>query len=152
MKLGFTGTREGISAAQKEWLRQFVRNNADYIDEVHHGDCVGGDNEFDDIVREIASCVTSVIVHPSNVEKLRAYVDCKSSRAGRPMLKTVMLEPRPPILRDCVIVEEVDVLIVMPKGKEPQRHSGTWFTYRYAKKKEKIVYLVFQDGSLKQDE
>jgi hypothetical protein len=148
MKLGFTGSREGMTGAQKEWVRKFVAENTNSIDEVHHGDCVGADDEFDDIVREFAMAYCKVISHPSNVDTSRAYVDWKPSVNNKPRLRTVVSEVRPPILRDCDIVESVDVVIATPKTRERQKHSGTWFTYGYAKQKGKTAYLIYPDGSV----
>ena len=146
MKLGYTGTRSGMTAAQKASIRRFVEKHAVDIDEVHHGDCIGGDDEFDSIIRELAKPGCNIIAHPSNVEPTRAYVDCKEVGDSRRRVKTTMLPERPPILRDCDIVDAVDTMIAAPRTYEEQAHSGTWFTYKYANKHKRKTYMIFPDG------
>lgn len=60
MKLGMTGSRDGMSEKAKETLISFLNNTK--IDKVHHGDCLGADREFHDIVSEYK---IKTIIHPS---------------------------------------------------------------------------------------
>ena len=53
MKIGFTGTRRGLTPAQKDALLDTMINMAADIVEVHHGMCVGSDDEFHNMVREL---------------------------------------------------------------------------------------------------
>ena len=56
MKIGFTGSRTGMSDKQKEGL--VIKLQEFSFSEFHHGDCKGADEEAHAIVREIgrASC------------------------------------------------------------------------------------------------
>lgn len=56
-------------------------------------------------------------------------------------------EPLPYLARNCVIVDEADILLACPKGPEEQR-SGTWATVRYARKQNKRIVIVYPDGTI----
>ena len=132
MKLGMTGNRYGMNTTSKKKLIEFIKNNK--IDEVHHGDCVGADKEFHDI------CVSNnikIIIHPPTDDKLRAF--CQSDN---------ILPQKEYIQRNKDIVDSTDMLIGFPNGKKETLHSGTWSTIRYARKKQKQIYLIFPDGDI----
>lgn len=120
MKLGFTGTREGMSALQKNQFRSFLTANCP--NEFHHGDCIGADLEAHRIVQEVCpSC--SIHVHPADIPKFRAF-----ARGG-------IIHPiRPTLERNKIIVDSSDHMFAAPKGIE-ERRSGTWMTIRYARRK-----------------
>lgn len=119
MKVGFTGTREGMSQHQKE---QFVLKLFDLsIHEFHHGDCIGADADAHDIVREFFPDVR-IIIHPPEKTRTRAY---KTGDLYHPT--------KPYITRDRDIVRDSEYLIGAPLDREVIR-SGTWTTIRYARK------------------
>jgi hypothetical protein len=67
MKIGFTGSREGMSTHQKE---QFVlKLNELGVTEFHHGDCAGADAQAHDIIREFFPNV-KIVVHPPKSDYL----------------------------------------------------------------------------------
>jgi hypothetical protein len=71
MEIGVTGSRHGLSERQLAWARAFLTTNKHSIAAVHHGDCVGADSEFHDLVREIVP--TAVLhVHPPTNPLFRA--------------------------------------------------------------------------------
>jgi len=123
MKVGVTGTREGMSQHQKEqFVVKFFELN---VTEFHHGDCLGADAEAHDIVREFFPAVR-IIVHPPRSSYMRAY------RQGD--------ETRPPadyIPRDKNIVNETEYLIAAPLTDAEVIRSGTWTTIRHARKTKK---------------
>ena len=51
MKIGYTGSRAGMSKDQLEAVETLLASLAD-VEEVHHGDCLGGDAEFDLICKD----------------------------------------------------------------------------------------------------
>lgn len=113
MRIGFTGTRKGMSASQQEqlhavldwmWLGREGR-------EFHHGGAVGADTQACDIADRWSSVV--FVPHLAN----GAY----SSGA---LLK-----------RNRDIVASSDVLIAAPESDREELRSGTWATVRYARQR-----------------
>ncbi len=123
MKIGFTGTREGMSQHQKEQfaLKVYELN----VTEFHHGDCEGADADAHDIIRTIFPHI-KIIVHPPINDYMRAYKNGDENR-----------EPAEYILRDKNIVNETDYLIGAPLINQEQGRSGTWTTIRHARKTNK---------------
>lgn len=138
MIVGFTGTREGMTEAQKRRVTDLVREHLwghdDEITEAHHGDCVGADAEFHAIVRQ-ESPDTWIEVQPPDDPSKRAF--CKGDRA---------LSPRPYLVRNAIIVGSCDILIAAPKEQTEQHRGGTWSTVRKAVKSGKPVTIVYPDG------
>lgn len=118
MKVGFTGTRQGMSQAQKE---QFVLLMYDlHPTEFHHGDCEGADAEAHDIIREFfPTC--KIVVHPPVSNYLRAFKQGDE-----------ILEPLPYLVRDKKIVDATHYLIGAPLCDIEEKGSGTWYTIKYA--------------------
>lgn len=128
MKVGFTGSREGMSQHQKE---QFVLKMFDLKPtEFHHGDCEGADAEAHDIVREFFPTI-KITIHPPIVSYRRAY---KKGDETKP--------PEEYIVRDKNIVDSTQCLIGAPLTDDEIYRSGTWTTIRYGKKTNKPVYIL----------
>ena len=120
MKIGFTGTREGMSQQQKEEFALLINQLG--ATEFHHGDCAGADEDAHSIVREIFPGVR-IIVHPPSSSYLQAYCRGDEHRA-----------PATYLVRDRAIVESTEYLIGAPLSDTPAPKSGTWYTIRYAQK------------------
>lgn len=129
MIIGFTGTQAGMSKSQKDNFETIMTEisifHPDF--EFHHGDCIGADQEAHDIVSELTK---NIIIHPPSNSSKRAFCKAKT-----------MLESKPYLERNKDIVNVCEALIACPKGSEILR-SGTWSTIRYAKKINKIVYII----------
>jgi len=119
MKLGFTGTRSGMTDRQKVNLSRVL--NTHTIDEFHHGDCVGADAEAHDIAE---SMDLYIVVHPPIDPKLRAW------KAGNEMR-----DEKPYIERNHNIVDETINLFAAPSTNHEVTRSGTWATVRYMRSK-----------------
>jgi hypothetical protein len=120
MKIGFTGTRNGMSQSQKE---HFVLKCDELgITEFHHGDCEGADAEAHDIVREFFPHVW-IEVYPPKSTYLQAYRKGDKHHA-----------PEEYLTRDHNIVNNTEYLIGAPKSDVEERRSGSWATIRYARK------------------
>ena len=134
MKIGMTGSRNGISNAAINTLTSLPFFNIDDVNQVHHGDCIGADTTFHNIVEKMN---IEIVIHPPLDNKLRSY--CKSIN---------ILKPKPYLQRNHNIVDASDILIAFPPSKEEVLRSGTWSTIRYARKNKKTIYIIFPDGSI----
>lgn len=136
--LGFTGTREGMTAAQKEAFRLLIESICP--DEFHHGCCVGADDEATDIVEEVMGAATVRIVGwPSTLVSL-------TSTAAK-LRSSDIHEAEPPLDRNRKIVGSTGQMIACPKGPE-ERRSGTWATVRYARKLGRPVTVIRPNGEV----
>lgn len=139
-KIGFTGTRHGMSDAQKEAVKAFLI--AEKFNELHHGDCVGSDKDIHDMVvayREAEEKKVKIVGHPPKYNKYQANCKCD-----------IMLAKDDYLTRNHNIVDATDILIATPDTKE-RLHSGTWSTVRYARKKDKKVYIFSKNGTMKME-
>ncbi len=134
MKIGFTGTRKGMTDAQKQSIHMLRGWNR--VDEVHHGDCIGADTDMHHIARNYG---ITIVGHPAVDPKERAFNDCDVLRPEKEY-----------IARNHDIVDEVDVMIATPAETEPKwRGSGTWATIRYANNQvNKPLIIVWPDGTV----
>ena len=132
MKLGMTGTREGASQqAIDSFCRYLLTMN---INEAHHGDCVGADQQFHQLVTQRG---IKTIVHPPIKGIYRAHCQGTEIRERKDYLD-----------RNRDIVDESDTLVAFPKSNVEEARSGTWHTVRYARQQSKPVMLFFPDGTV----
>ena len=116
MILGVTGSR--IARPQKTLERLYAFLNDNQVTELHHGDCIGWDQQCHDIC---AAHGIKTVAHPPNDQRYRA--GCAAD---------VILPEKPYLERNKDIVRASGFLIAAPDGPERLR-SGTWSTVRYAK-------------------
>jgi len=133
MKMGFTGTQDGMTDDQVALVVEIITKLTE-MTEMHHGDCVGADEQFFTIVRAQLPDV-EIIGHIPEDESKRAFCDNDVER-----------EPLPYLVRNRNIVAEADVLIATPNGPERMRGSGTWATIRYARKAGIKLAIIWPDG------
>lgn len=129
-RVGFTGTRHGMTPAQREALRALLRPT----DTLHHGDCVGADADAHEIARAMGC---RIAVHPGPVSALRAHC------AG-----DVLHEPRPFLDRNVRIVLATEILIAAPRTAQEKMRSGTRFTVREARRRGREVIIIRPDGTI----
>jgi hypothetical protein len=133
MRVGFTGTRKGMTAAQKDAVRGLLA--ALRPAECHHGDCVGADAQFHGLAEGAGALL---VIHPPTDDSQRAVCRGNRLRPGKDHLA-----------RNRQIVDETGLLIVTPRGFQEELRSGTWACVRYARKAERPVHLVWPDGSVR---
>lgn len=136
MIIGVTATQNGLTQAQAETAHRLLGSG----DELHHGDCIGGDADLHAIFR-VEAPSAKVVGHPPSDDSKRAFCSCDELR-----------EPKPYRERNTDIVEDVDVLIAFSGSMFEILRSGTWMTVRIARKKlargSKIkIIIVWPDGT-----
>lgn len=128
IEVGFTGTGSspGMTAFQKETVERLLRWLKPKA--FHHGDCVWADEQADGIAQELG---IYRVGHPPKNNKKRAWCRCEEERY-----------PAEYHVRNANIVREAVVLIATPRQTEEVLRSGTWSTYRMAKRLNKPIALV----------
>lgn len=135
LHIGFTGTRKGMTDAQKEAVRLILIGLGTPA-WLHHGWCDGSDAEADEIARPIGY---KVIGHPPLDTKYKADLPEPE----------IMCDPKPYLDRDLDIAIASSILVAAPKGFEEEFRSGTWATIRRGRVHCQFVIVVWPDGSWK---
>ena len=130
-KIGFIGTRHGMTEDQKKEFLRLVK--AKKFREFHHGMCEGSDEQAHNLVKDNLKKV-KVVGHPPKAMRTAALVKCDK-----------MLDPDTFHRRNKGIVDSTDCLIATPDAKE-RAGSGTWKTVRYARKQHKRIYVIHKNG------
>lgn len=133
MIVGFTGSRKGMTDEQKQTVRSYLQNLSPLG--TVHGDCVGADADFHDIVQSLGILIK---LRPCNLENQRAF--CQGAET--------VFSPLPPLERNIYIIYDADVMIACPDGFKEKRRSGTWSTIRKAKTSGKKLIVVWPDGTV----
>ena len=135
IKVGFTGTREGMTPKQCMKMHEMLgvlSNKGEELLEFHHGDCLGADKDAH-VEAILSEVVYKIVLHPPSNDRLRAL--CNVNIATPLRVLVTVEKPRPYLLRNQDIVDSSDVLIAAPKEKEEVLRSGTWATIRRAREK-----------------
>jgi hypothetical protein len=141
MKIGFTGSRNGMTPQQKDVITRLEIFTIKVF-EAHHGDCLGSDAEFHQLIRQIEPAI-HIIIHPGfpanhpDDTSLRAFCDGDHTSA-----------PKSFFARNRDIVDETDMLISTPATKEET--GGTWYTINYSRKQKKHRVIVYPDGAIRE--
>lgn len=138
-KLGFTATQRGLTRDQRMTLGSWVAMRARNISEAHHGDCVGGDDEFDQLLH---GATIPTVIHPPTIDAKRAF--CLRRVGFRPITE---LDPSPYLVRNHHIVQATQALWAAPGEMTEQLRSGTWATVRYARKLDRPIRFFWPDGT-----
>ncbi len=138
-KIGFTGTRNGMTREQKLAVERLL--DTLWPDVVVHGDCVGADADFDGICGAIG---ITRHVRPCTYENMRAH--CEKHGA------IVVAEPKRPMARNRDIVADATpagALIACPPNRERIKSgSGTWATIGFGERAGVRVFRVYPDGEV----
>ncbi|MFA5709344.1 hypothetical protein [Mycolicibacterium sp.] len=132
-RFGFTGTRKGMSAEQRDWLPTVFVAGAP----LHHGGCVGADAQMHAFAYTLVPDTAAVTVHPPINPKLRMPYDPRAT----------WLPAQDYLDRDRDIVDASTLLLATPDG--PRRSgSGTWYTVDYAVAIGRPVLICYPDGTV----
>jgi hypothetical protein len=133
MVIGFTGTQQGMTVEQATAVESLLDVLGKDGAEVHHGDCIGADEEFHAFCNERGF---RIVVHPPIDPAKRAFVKDRSEMWPAYDYRT----------RNGHIVRHSEVLIATPRLDHEERRSGTWMTIRMAKKAGKRILIVYPTG------
>lgn len=133
MKIGFTGTRNGMTRDQNDTVMSIlIHLGRPFIG--HHGDCEGADENFHNIVK----CLQMpIVIHPPVKQDHRA--GCLGASEIR--------EPKSHFARNRDIVNETDLLIGVSVAPYRLDKGGTWYTIDYARRIGKKTIVVWPDGT-----
>ena len=131
MIIGFTGTQTGMTEDQYGSVQVIIQRLK--VDEAHHGQCIGADMDFHEIIRQNTDA--KIVSHPPIVQTKIGECEADEYR-----------NPQDYLVRNQDIVNECDVLVATPKENNEVLRSGTWATIRRATKAKKPVLIVNPDG------
>lgn len=130
-QIGVTASRKGLTKEQLEYFTHYLGSFEGH-GTVHHGDCVGGDEQLADIAMASG---WRTIARPGDIPKLTAH---HKSTERRP--------PKPNQMRNNEIVYYSDVMLVFPRPGS----KGTWSTFYIARTKDKPTIVIKEDGSVEE--
>jgi hypothetical protein len=132
VRIGVTGTREGATDQQlTRVINYMIGLGPGNLHELHHGDCAGVDSQVACAARHLG---WRLVCHPPISDYLRAYEPSDETR-----------EPLDYLERDRNIVDETELLIVVPLHNPIQKKGGTWYTYLYASKRKKKMQVFLPE-------
>lgn len=140
-ELGFTGTRFGMTPAQKAAVAKRLAAYDPATVVAHHGDCIGADADFHALCRDAG--VAKIVAHPGHPDgrptdtSQRAFTDADEVR-----------EPKPFLVRNGDIVDESSEMIATPAEFTETQRGGTWSTIRRARRGGRPLTIVFPDGEV----
>lgn len=135
--LAFTGSREGVTAAQGRTLHRLLRLLfGQGYRRMHNGCAIGADEVAALLARQTGYDVWGF---PSDRPDQVSAAACEACVLLHP--------PAEPLGRNRLMVDGAILLVACPAGAEVMR-SGTWSTVRYARRLGKVVWLCQPDGTL----
>lgn len=139
LSIGFTGTREGFTAAQREYFEAILAGLAlaNRYGDFHHGDCQGADAEAHDMVRALCPDWT-IHIHPGP--------EGDSWRAHKTGDKTY--EPKTHFARNRDIVRVSSLIVGVSKTDHRLDRGGTWYTLDFAVKSKVATKVLWPAGGV----
>lgn len=137
--LGFTGTRRGMTDAQRDAVRAYLERVYPFV--VVHGACVGADHDMHELVRDVRPS-SRIVVLPSNLAAQTCMHCVADADDHAEKLKS-------PLARNLDIVLASKIMLATPAGFEEERRSGTWYTLRRARLHRRPFIIVRPDGTTK---
>jgi len=130
-QIGFTGSKAGMTGRQAATVLKLLDVFQPKL--VRHGNCVGSDEEFHQLVR---------MFHPN----IQIHVHLATTKYQASCLGDFHYDPKPPLDRNNDIVDPSDVVIATPAQMTEVLRSGTWAAIRRARGKFIQVYIIGPDG------
>ena len=136
MILGFTGTRDGMTQRQKDWVVRLFEMYKPVG--VVHGMCIGADAQFHELAlayKKEYYPQLRIVGRPCTIKRDQMQIRYAD-------FQTVHGE-MPPLIRNQEIVDSCTKLIACPKLMVEEIRSGTWATIRYARRSVKHLLLIW---------
>lgn len=138
-RLGFTGTRNGLTTEQECVLRDATVSEICKPSWFRHGSCKGADVQAARIMRERFKDTIVIIAHPGPIDD-----QCQED-SGVDDFKDV---PKTHFARNRDIVNKSDLLLACPGYATWQKRGGTFYTMDYALQKKKMVIVIWPNGTV----
>ena len=136
MHFGMTGTQRGVTSKQlSAAVRELSVMQQAGFEWMHNGDCIGADKQIGLLWQVHHEGL--LWGHPPDIDSKRAYLRFDRCENAHPYLK-----------RNRRIVDASRVLLVFPGEMKEIDRSGTWATYRYAKRVDINRTIIYPDGSI----
>jgi len=132
MKLGFTGTRKGLTQIQTTVLANFLCFIDDDFNTLLQGQCIGADYKSCLMAKDKYWSIES---YPPTDKRFVHNFKCDIYHDEKPYLE-----------RNKLIVENSDYMVCCPKEMEEQLRGGTWYTIRYTKWIDKPHTIIYPNG------
>jgi hypothetical protein len=137
VRIGFTGTRNGMTAKQLRNVKALLHHYNRGALWFHHGDCVGADAEAHALAYDLGYWIK---IHPPTNSEHQAH--CFGTEEAL---------PQPYMKRNKEIVAEVNVMIAAPPTDEELDHGGTWRTIGLARKAKRHLFVCLPNGEVKEE-
>jgi hypothetical protein len=134
--IGFTGSRFGMTTAQKLVVASFLdelQTSYNFVC-LMHGDCTGADDQANRMAKEREFFTWAL---PPKVNRYRA-------RSPSDLVST----PAAYLVRDRLIALGCHEGLACPATEKESRMSGTWYTIKEMKKLKKKVTIITPTGGL----
>lgn len=140
MRIGFTGTRDGMSRRQLQAAYKILIG-IDKI-ELYHGGCQGADLDIERLLL-LAERVPAITCYPGDETQFKAAIQRRGEQIDSGMVELYEVHaPMPYLARNKKIVHESEIMIAAPATLHEQQRSGTWATIRYARKVGKPLIIL----------
>lgn len=132
MKLGFTGTRSGMTDKQLESMEEILGDVCVF----YHGSCKGADIQAARMVRQHIPDAHIIALPGPADDPCREYSGVDDEIG----------EGTSHFARNRAIVDKSDEIFAAPYDMKEARFGGTWYTIHYAIKRGKLVTIIWPDG------
>lgn len=147
--VGFSGTEKGMTDVQRNSLRSTLYRVCEgRVDDAginaifHHGVCIGADEEAHALAHRLGFYLEG---HPGHLR------DKTSDLIYRPDEFYFLHKRKNTLQRNNDIVHASHVMIFAPYEYREINRSGTWSTVRKARRLLRPSYIVFPDGTVKEE-
>jgi hypothetical protein len=154
MILGFTGTRDGMTEAQKQAITLYLRDR--HITAHYNGACHGADQDMFWLMMNYSIALNDSVVMelcPGDTEQYAWCITTRSLIEEKTGFNGTINIHKPQVyqLRNRVIVSRSDHLLAAPGSDHETLRSGTWATVRIARRQKVGRTIAWPDGRLEDE-